>query len=145
MAEEYVPDFTDPKEALVDLSELFENQLEDYYTKHDLKGPDIKATDNPTGFVADFPGDRKLNVSMAVTNGTEPENSDQKSSNPYVYMDTIFINKRKDEWVASCMVHTDDATDDVTVEASHNTPEKAREKLRRYLSNMDVTPQKTGK
>lgn len=140
--EPYKPDFTDPREALGDLSELFEEQLESYYARHNIDPANVEATEDRSGFTADFPGDRKLKVSVAIE-GAADDNGKDPGPGLYVYQDAIFVNQRKDEWVASCMVHSQDEASDVTievsVEASHNTPKTAREKLRKALGDMGVT------
>ena len=89
----------------------------------------------------DEPGTAESGTAESGTaeSGTAESGTAKHGDQPlYVYMDSIWVNRRADEWVASCMVHSDEGTEDVTVEASHGNREGARDKLRRALLTMGV-------
>lgn len=56
----------------------------------------------------------------------------------HLYMDLVTAGRRGDEWVAECMVHSEDGASDATVRASGATEEGARERLSAALKAMGV-------
>lgn len=70
--------------------------------------------------------------------GTDSEPEEAGATVLHLYMDHVWARRRGDEWIAECMIHSEDGSKDVSLVASEATEDGAREKLVGALEVMGV-------